>query len=280
VLGVMLDGHGWGSDNQYWGGEFVLGNYRHCQRMATLKPVRLPGMDGPPVAPLHALYAHLTAAIGWDEFSKTFGALDLCRRLAAPRAVLASKRGRKGVEPATTTSCGMLFDAVAAALGLCDETPSYEDEAAMRLEALADEACRGWGVPEHAYPVPRAASQGSAPLVIDPAPMWRALLADLAQDTPRAVIAARFHIWLSATIAATVRELARTPHDDKPRFAVVALSGGCFQNRILLEETQYLLAQDSFAVLTHALMPPHDGGLALGQASIGAARLIDAKRPR
>jgi hydrogenase maturation protein HypF len=275
VLGVTLDGHGWGMDGEFWGGEFLLANYRHCQRLATLRPVVKPEGGGRR-DPWHALYAHLTGAIGWREVAAAFGELELCRHLADRRAAFEALAQRRDAR--RTTSCGMLIDAVAAALGLCGGGQSYEDEPAMRLEAVAEEAWRSGAGREPAWPVAFPAARGSAPPSIDLADMWRALLRDLAGGTPAPVIAARFHAWLAGTVSATARKLMRRGRHEKARYAVVALSGGCFQNRILLEETKDLLSQDGFVVLTHALMPPHDGGLALGQAAIGAIRLMDAQQ--
>ena len=275
VLGVTLDGHGWGMNGQFWGGEFLLADYRHCQRLATLKPVAMPEGHGLR-DPWHALYAHLTGAIGWQQVAAVFGGVDLCRHMEDLRAAFEAQAQKRDAR--RTTACGMLFDAVAAALGLCEGSQSYEDEPAMRLEALAEETWRSGAGREPAWPIAFPAASDSAPPSIDLADMWRALLGDLASGTPAAVIAARFHAWLSATVAAAARKLMRRDRDEKARYAVVALSGGCFQNRILLEETKHLLSQDGFVVLTHALMPPHDGGLALGQAAIGAARLMDAQR--
>lgn len=276
VLGITLDGHGWGADGQFWGGEFLLADYRQCQRLATLKPVAMPAGEMALGDPWRALYAHLTAAIGWRELA-AFETLELYRHLEHRRAAFETLEQKRNTR--RTTACGMLFDAVAAALGLCGGGRSYEDEPAMRLEALAEEAWRSGAGGEHPWPIAFPAARGSALPSIDLGGMWRALLRDLACDTPASVIAARFHTWLAATISAAARKLMRRGGDEKARYSVVALSGGCFQNRILLEDAKHLLSQDGFVVLTHALIPPHDGGLALGQAAIGAIRLMDAQQP-
>jgi hydrogenase maturation protein HypF len=109
--------------------------------------------------------------------------------------------------------------------------------------------------------------------------MWRALLGDLAADTPPGIVSARFHRWLAASIAAMATELAQHG-TGAARFTKVALSGSCFQNRVLFEETERLLRQQNFVVCSHALVPPHDGGLALGQAAVGAARFLNAPSQR
>jgi hydrogenase maturation protein HypF len=110
--------------------------------------------------------------------------------------------------------------------------------------------------------------------VIDPAPMWEELLHDLADDVPPAVISARFHKGLAAAVATTGEQLARAHQID-----TVALSGGCFQNAVLFGETARRLEAAGLTVLSHAAVPANDGGLALGQAAVAAARLIQGDAP-
>jgi hydrogenase maturation protein HypF len=107
--------------------------------------------------------------------------------------------------------------------------------------------------------------------------MWQAILGDLILKTPTPVMAARFHKGLAKAIAAMARKLSRRDDAAHSRFDTVALSGGCFQNRILFEEVTRRLEAEAFTVLSHALVPANDGGLALGQAAIGAAQAIKAK---
>lgn len=178
VLGVTLDDPGLGVDNQYWGGEFLLADYRHCQRLAALESVTMPVGDGPLRDPCDALYAHLTAAIGWRELASALGALELCRDLEDRHAAFEALEQKRDAQ--RTTACGLLFDAVAAALGLCGGGRSYEDEPAMRLEALAEEVWRSGAGGEQAYPIAFPAARGSALPSIDLGGMWRALLHDLA----------------------------------------------------------------------------------------------------
>ena len=108
--------------------------------------------------------------------------------------------------------------------------------------------------------------------------MWRAILGDLDLKTPVPVMAARFHVGLAKIIVTMATKLAcGDTGEGAPRFNTVALSGGCFQNRVLFEQVVRRLEQQNFVVLTHAQVPANDGGLSLGQAAIGAARLIDAE---
>jgi hydrogenase maturation protein HypF len=119
--------------------------------------------------------------------------------------------------------------------------------------------------------------RGSGLPYVEPLAMWNAILGDLILKTPAPVMAARFHKGLAKAITAMTRKLARRKDESGPRFATVALSGGCFQNRVLFEEVVRRLEAEDFHVLSHALVPANDGGLALGQAAIGAAHHLDNK---
>ncbi len=264
VLGVVLDGLGFGIDGTIWGGEFLLADYAEYRRLARLRPVPMLGGDRAAREPWRNLYAHLGTTVGWDKIGAHAGLpiyADLERR---PRKLLDRMMAGK-INAPPTSSCGRLFDAVAAALDICRERQTYEGEAAACLESLAEE---GTGeIHEEAYPFALVARGELHEL--DPAPMWRALLRDLGDRVPASAIAARFHWGLASALAETAVVLAETG-----RFDTVALSGGCFHNRILLEATTALLRERGFAVLTHAQVPAGDGGLALGQAAIGAASRI------
>jgi hydrogenase maturation protein HypF len=130
---------------------------------------------------------------------------------------------------------------------------------------------------EDRYPVAIPNLPGGGLPYIEPLALWRAVLGDLLLKAPAPVIAARFHLWLADSVVAMTQKLARRESADGPRFTTVALSGGCFQNRILFEEIGHRLEAANFTVLSHARVPANDGGLALGQAAIGAARLVRAQ---
>jgi hydrogenase maturation protein HypF len=161
-----------------------------------------------------------------------------------------------------------LFDAVAGALGIAADAQSHEGEAPALLEALVDRA--------ELETMPASAAYGFAVLPdgsgvcrLDPAPMWRALLADLAAGISNATISARFHKGLAIAVADLSFQLL--PHDAGD---TVALSGGSFQNRIVLEEIKRLLEASGVRVLVHSAVPANDGGLALGQAVVASARSL------
>jgi hydrogenase maturation protein HypF len=279
VLGIVLDGLGWGDDATFWGGEFLLADYRDYQRRGTFKPVSMLGGAQAIREPWRNLYAHLMAEMSWPELTMNFGELELHSFLASkPRTVLDAML-RSGINAPVASSCGRLFDAMAAALGICRDVQSHEGDAAARLEALVDEDIFHGEDEELAYPLTIPNLPGSGLPYLEPLAMWNAVLGDLILKTPAPVMATRFHRGLAKGIAAMARKLARRSEDDETRnFTTVALSGGCFQNRILLEEVTRLLEKERFTVLSHAHVPANDGGLSIGQAAIGAASLIEQKK--
>jgi len=274
VLGIVLDGSGWGDDGTIWGGEFLLADYRGYRRLGAFKPVAMLGGAQAVREPWRNLYAHLVAAMGWADFARDFAQLEVFTDLAGrPRSVLDAMI-RNAVNTPKASSCGRLFDAVAAVLGICRERQAYEGEAGSLLEAVVDpDALRGVS-DDLAYAFSIQHSERSSLPYIEPLAMWRAILDDLIRRTPVPVMAARFHVGLAKIIVTMATKLAC---EGAPRFNTVALSGGCFQNRVLFEQVVRRLEQQKFIVLTHAQFPANDGGLSLGQAAIGAARLIDAE---
>ena len=277
ALGIVLDGLGWGDDGTIWGGEFLLADYRGYQRLGAFKPVAMPGGVQAAREPWRNLYAHLMAEMGWAEFAMNFAELEVNADLARrPRPTL-DAMVRNGVNSPRASSCGRLFDAVAAALNICRERQAYEGEAGARLEAIVDPDVMRRDDEESAYPfsIPNLRDTGLP--YIEPLAMWRALLGDLILKTPPPLMAARFHKGLAKAIVAMATKLARRDDDEGARFDTVALSGGCFQNRVLFEEVVRHLELENFTVLSHSRVPANDGGLALGQAAIGAAHLIDAR---
>ena len=256
ALGVTWDGTGYGTDGTVWGGEFLLGDAAGYTRVAHLRPFRLPGGDAAVKEPRRAALALLfelfgEAALGRDDLSP------VASFSGAERTLLARMLAT-GTRSPMTTSAGRLFDAVAALVGLHPRA-GFEGQAAMALEALADPSERG------AYPFPLVASAVSgAPATLDWGPLAFALLEDGARGVGVAIRSARFHNALVDGIAAVAR-LAGAPR--------VALSGGCFQNRLLFGRASARLAADGFQLFAHRLVPPNDGGIALGQVLVAAARI-------
>lgn len=271
VLGIVLDGLGWGEDGTIWGGEFMLADYRAATRLGTFKPVAMPGGTAAVREPWRNLYAHLMAAWRWAELPAGIAELELHRFLAGkPRATLDAMI-RDGLNAPMASSCGRLFDAVAAALGICRDRQGHEGDAASRLESMVCEQTLCDEDAALAYAFTIASLPGTALPYIEPLAMWLALLGDLIRGTPHPVIAARFHKGLASAVVSMVVRLAQAR-----RFDTVALSGGCLQNAVLFEQTVSRLRDAGFTVFAHTMVPTNDGGLALGQAAIAAARLMAA----
>jgi hydrogenase maturation protein HypF len=170
------------------------------------------------------------------------------------------------------------YDAVAAAVGLAFESQAYEGQAGALLEAAVDDQALRAEPEELAYPFSIPRLQGKGLPYVEPIAMWRALLGDLVLGTPTGVIAARFHRGLARAVTAMAVKLRGD--EDEPGFDTVALSGGCFQNRVLFEESSQRLQRAGFRVLTHARVPPNDGGLSLGQVAVAAARILHSSQAK
>jgi hydrogenase maturation protein HypF len=266
VLGVVLDGLGLGDDGTLWGGEFLLADYRGFERVGALEPVAMIGGDAASREPWRNLYAHLVAKMGWEAFAARAGSLAVHRLLAdKPRAVL-DRMLASGTNVPLASSCGRLFDAFAALCGVSFERQAYEGQAGTLLEALASAS-----TDDQAYPFALGRLDGSALPYVAARPMWSAALEDLGAATDPRAMASRFHRGLARAIAAMATQLRG---NGTHAFDTVALSGGCFQNRILFEEACRGLRAQGLRVLTHERVPPNDGGLSLGQVAIAAARLL------
>ncbi len=273
VLGIVLDALGWDEAGRRRGSEFFFGDYRGVKPLASMKPIALSQREIALREPWRDLFAHVIAAMGWETFTAAFGSLELCRYLqehrSASGALLSENKRRR------SSSCGRLFDAVAVALGSCRDGQTYDGEAAMRLEAMVDDLALREAASEAPYPVSLHRPGGRELPYIDPTAMWHALFSDLRREVPGNVIAAKFHRWLAASLLAMALSLSVRKESEDRHLPMVALSGGCFQNRILFEETERLLRANGFGVLTHTQVPPHNGGLCLGQVAIGAMQILD-----
>lgn len=260
VLGIVLDGFGLGGDGEAWGGEFLVGSYHDARRAGRLRPAPLPGGDQAAREPWRNLFAWLSQGDLWPAFERLPAGHPLRIAMAGKPLKVIGKMLENRINSPLSSSMGRLFDAVAAALGAGFERQGHEGEAAGRLEALV--GARG----KTGYPF--AICDDQALLELDPAPMWHALLTDLVAGVAPDAIAARFHVGLAAALAAMASRI--TARDALPR--TVALSGGCFQNRVLFEETAGRLEEAGFTVLSHREVPANDGGIAFGQALVAAAR--------
>ena len=251
VLAVTWDGTGDGGDGTVWGGEFLAIGGGRWRRPAHLLAFKLPGAAAAVREPRRAAVGALHALHG--AAALTMEIPPVTAFTPAERRVLATMLAR-GLNTPMTTSAGRLFDAAAALLGLCQRA-SHEAEAAMALEAAAQGA-----VPARLAPCDIGDDAGR--LVVD----WRPLLADLmTQPLPPEMLAAGFHAALADAIVAVARRLGA---------GRVLLTGGCFQNARLTEMAVAGLAAAGIACFRHGLVPPNDGGLAVGQIAFAARPLI------
>jgi hydrogenase maturation protein HypF len=248
VAGIILDGLGLGTDGTVWGGEVLLGDYAGFERTSWLRPVPLPGGDAASREPWRNALARLDAA-GLGTLADTLFP-------DRPRNTLRHAM-TEGINAPLSSSAGRLFDAVAAVLGF-DGAQSYEGEAAMGLEALAAAAPEADTIKPYHFDT--TADGG----MMDDTPLWQAARRDLETGTPRETMALRFHAGLATSFARQARRLV-----EEGRAKAVVLSGGCFQNALLLDLT--LKALGDVPVLHHTRVPANDGGLALGQALIAMA---------
>ncbi len=271
VLGIALDGLGYGEDNTLWGGEFLLADYHNFTRLATFKPVPLIGGEQATYQPWRNTYAQLISAFNWLDIKQNYGNLEIVKYLEKKPLKLLNELKEKSFNTPLSSSTGRLFDAVAAAIGICREQCSYQGQAAIEMEALIDEKQLNQRKETLTYPF--LLNFLDSIYYIDPQPMWKALLKDLQQQTSKKIIAEKFHVGLAIAIVETVNTL-RKKHSIKQ----VALTGGVFQNRILLTQVTNRLQASGISVLTHSLVPCNDGGLSLGQAVIAAARWREGER--
>ncbi len=255
ALGVTWDGTGYGTDGTIWGGEFLLGDARGFERVATLRAFHLPGGDAAIRSPKRVAFALLWELFG-DEVLEW-------EHLPPVRALRPEERNalvqmlRRRVNAPLTTSVGRLFDAVAALLDLHQEV-TFEGQAAMALEFAA-----GKGVKSE-YPVVIEQCESGSCMVFDWGEMIGAILEDLRKGATRDLIAAKFHATLARWIICVAQEVG------EPR---VALTGGVFQNRLLTERAAEALHTAGFDVFLHRQVPPNDGGISLGQIVVAAAQL-------
>ncbi len=251
VLGVAFDGTGFGTDGTIWGGEFLLAELTGFERVGHLATVPLPGGATAIRQPWRMAAIYLEEAFEGQAPPTTVHK----RNESSWSEVVAL--ARSGIAAPLTSSAGRLFDAVAAILGVRDSI-RYEGQAAIELEQLADPTERG------AYPV---TVSGAGPLVVAGADLVRAVAEDLARGRSPAVVAARFHNGVAEVVARCCAVLR-----ERTGVGTVALSGGVFQNLLLLDRSVDLLAGKGFRVLTHSKIPANDGGISLGQAAVAAAR--------
>jgi len=252
-LGLAFDGTGYGPDGTIWGGELLLAELGGYRRLGHLRPVVLPGGEAAIRQPARMAFAYLQAAFGEAAGDKA-AALGL--QLPPLAAQILRRQVSTGWQSPLTTSVGRLFDALAAALDICRQR-TYEGQPALELEMAAESGGDG------CYEV--AVLKNEDGLLIDNIGLFRQAVADYLKGTPRESVAARFH----ASLAQAAASLCMTARE-QTGLNLVALSGGVWQNSLLLSRCLALLTEAGFEVLTHRQVPPNDGGIALGQVAVAA----------
>lgn len=254
AIGVIFDGLGYGADGTIWGGEFLVGDATGYRRHGHLCNIPMPGGDAAVKEPMRMALSYLIRTYG-----ENLPDLELLERISPADLSLYRQMLAKEINSPMTSSCGRLFDGVAALVGLRD-TVNYEGQAAMELEQISD--------PEEEGCYPFNLWRDNDGFNLGYPALITAIVNDLLAGERASIISARFH----NTMAEVVLSATRLIWSDTG-LETVALSGGVFQNRLLTETTQFLLESDGFNVLTHSRVPPNDGGLALGQAVIAASQV-------
>ncbi len=250
VIGLCYDGTGLGTDRAIWGGEVLVGNYAGYQRFYHLAYTPQPGGDAATHKPARMALSHLwTSQLDWDPEIPAVAAM-----CAEDRTTLRTQLEKK-INAPLTSSMGRLFDAVSSLLGI-RQLATYEGQAAIEMEGLCDPQEDGF------YEF------GLQSGIFDPAPVLEKLIEDWRQGIPVQVTAARFHnsvVELNLRLCQSIRQ--------STSIKTVALSGGVWQNRYLLERSINKLEKSGFTVLWHHKVPANDGGIALGQALIACFAL-------
>ncbi len=253
VIGVALDGTGYGTDGKIWGGEFFTANLAGFSRRAHLRYVALPGGDAAIRQPWRMALSYLC-----DTFGSAVPDVPCLRAIPPKQLDIVTAMISSQIQTVETSSCGRLFDAITALVGLSSEV-TFEGQAAIGLESIAFP-----GITErYEFEIHDGDS-----MTIDFRPAIRAIVDDLASGIAAGEISARFHNTLSAATVETCCRIRDTSGLDR-----VCLSGGSIQNIVLLHRTVLQLRRHDFQVFLHSLVPSNDGGISLGQAAIACERI-------
>ncbi len=257
VLGFALDGTGYGTDGHAWGGEALVADYREFRRAAHFEYVPMPGGTQAIHDPWRMAVAYMAHHFGrdWLNFSVPF-----VKNLDLRQSEILLRMMERGVNCPLTSSCGRLFDAVAALIGL-RRSVTYEGQAAVELEMILDSS------DERAYPLDLHLAKDG--WIIETRSLFDSMISDLGRQTPPSLISARFHRGLVEVFTRLAKLLQSETGLDR-----ICLSGGTFQNSFLLENLSQQLGAAGLRVFTHSKVPCGDGGLSLGQAMVAAHNLV------
>jgi hydrogenase maturation protein HypF len=266
LIGIAADGTGYGTDGALWGGEILVGDLQHVERFAHLAYLPLPGGEQAVRQGWRMAAVYLAKAYGDDFLTLP---IPFVQRLDRSTWQVLRQMMAHSVNSPLTSSLGRLFDAVAALLNLRDEA-CYEGQAACELEVQARQA----GQLPHTQPLPTAKypfQLGTDTHTLDVLPMIQAIVQDLEQRQMVPLIAWHFHVSLAEMLAQTAEAASR-----QTGLTTIALSGGVFQNRLLLELLTARLHRLGLTVYMNQRVPPNDGGISLGQAAVAAWHLRQA----
>ncbi|MBM3172320.1 MAG: carbamoyltransferase HypF [Chloroflexi bacterium] len=253
VIGVSLDGTGYGTDGRIWGGEFLVADFKGFNRMGHLEYLPLPGGAAAIKKPYRIAIGYLLKLLGGDALSAK---LDFLKQVDPVEIDLIKRQIQTGLNSPLTSSMGRLFDAISALIGMRGEI-DYDAHAAIELEMIAYDADVG----DSSYPY--SVNEHDGVSVVQLKELMSAIVLDLQQGVPQAEIAARFHNTVASMIGKMCEVISA-----KTGIKQVALSGGVFQNRLLLRKAVPSLKSAGFSVLMNRQVPCNDGGISLGQAAI------------
>jgi len=255
VIGVALDGTGYGSDGRIWGGEFLVADNKGFKRLGHLEYLPLPGGVAAIKRPYRTAIGYLLKLLGGESLSPK---LSFLKQIDSVEIELIKRQLKTGLNSPLNSSMGRLFDAVSALIGIRGEI-DYEGQAAVELEMAAYEGIGKAG--DKGYPYSIIESDGVNTVRLKE--LFSAIVEDLYQGVSKATVSARFHDTIAHMIFDICRLIARNTSINQ-----VALSGGVFQNRLLIRKVVPLLESAGFSVLVHKQVPCNDGGISLGQAVI------------
>jgi hydrogenase maturation protein HypF len=251
VIGISFDGTGYGSDGRIWGGEFLIADYKGFERVGHLEYVPLPGGTVAIERPYRMAVSYLLTLLGKDALTSDLAFL---KEVSSQELEFIKKQLEKGINSPLTSSCGRLFDAVSALIGIRGKI-DYEAQAAIEMEMASDENERG------SYPFVIADKDGMN--IVHLKVLFSAIIQDIKNNVSQSRVSMKFHRTMAEMVVQMCQRLAKRSGIKK-----VALSGGVFQNRLLLRLTVAALEEAGFEVRTHSKVPTNDGGVSLGQAVI------------
>jgi hydrogenase maturation protein HypF len=254
VIGVAFDGSGFGPDGTVWGGEFIIARLEGFERVGRIEPLPMPGGELAIKKPYRLAIAYLHRLLGYVPD------LPFLRDISQEEQGIIIQQLEKGINTPLTSSCGRLFDAVSALLNV-RQVITFEGQAAIELEMLSRQ---DGDAQSYAYGL--AKNDGMQEVRVRP--LLEAILTDIRSQVPVQEIGLRFHETIARLTRDIVARIAK-----ETGISRVALSGGCFQNRLLLNRTVPLLREEGLDVLLHHQVPCNDGGIALGQAAIAGSKL-------